>query len=125
MFFCNFSVAVSQTQTNTVLSIYLQPDIVYRLTGYSDGPDYFNISSTSGTIFIRSDLRLDLNKKSLHYVSDFYTPRKLCLWEGILFSRCPKVRPSDRPTVCPKCFVSLITSRIIDGISSNFANTFI
>ena len=55
-----------------------------------------------------------------------YTPRKLCLWEGILFSRCPKVRPSDRPpTVCPKHFASLITSRIIDGISSNFANTFI
>ena len=26
-----------------------------------------------------------------------YTPRKLCLWEGILFSRCP----SDRPNVCP------------------------
>ena len=29
-----------------------------------------------------------------------YTPRKLCLWEGILFSRCPKVSPSDRPTDC-------------------------
>ena len=23
-----------------------------------------------------------------------YTPRKLCLWWGILFSRCPSVRPS-------------------------------
>ena len=22
-----------------------------------------------------------------------YTPRKLCLWVGILFSRCPSVRP--------------------------------
>ena len=33
--------------------------------------------------------------------------------------------PTDRPTVCPKRFVSLITSRVIDGISSNFANTFI
>ena len=29
----------------------------------------------------------------------YYTPRKLCLWEGILFSRCPKVRPTDRPCV--------------------------
>ena len=38
---------------------------------------------------------------------------------------CFHVRKSDRPTVCPKRFVSLITSRIIDGISSNFANTFI
>ena len=24
----------------------------------------------------------------------FYTPRKLCLWGGILFSRCPSVRAS-------------------------------
>ena len=28
----------------------------------------------------------------------YYTPRKLCLWESILFSRCPNVRPSIRPT---------------------------
>ena len=62
---------------------------------------------------------------TIHGLQCYYTPRKLCLWEGILFSRCPKVRPTDRPTVCPKRFVSLITSRIIDGISSNFANTFI
>ena len=26
-----------------------------------------------------------------------YTPRKLCLWEGIMFSRCPSVRTK----VCP------------------------
>ena len=51
-----------------------------------------------------------------------YTPRKLCLWEGILFSRCP--------TVCPKRFCVRnilflnLPQRIIDGISSNFANTF-
>ena len=25
-----------------------------------------------------------------------YTPRKLCLWEGILFSRCPTDRPCVR-----------------------------
>ena len=25
-----------------------------------------------------------------------YTLSKLCLWEGILFSRCPKVLPTDR-----------------------------
>ena len=30
-----------------------------------------------------------------------YTPRKLCLWEGILFSCCPSDHPNDRPTVCP------------------------
>ena len=27
-----------------------------------------------------------------------YTPGKLCLWEGILFSRCPSVHPSVRPS---------------------------
>ena len=26
----------------------------------------------------------------------FYTPPKLCLWEGILFSCCPSVRKSDQ-----------------------------
>ena len=31
----------------------------------------------------------------------YYTPHKLCLWWGILFSRCPSVRPSVRPSVCP------------------------
>ena len=39
----------------------------------------------------------------------YYTPRKLCLWWGILFSRCPSVHPSVRPddrtavrlSVCP------------------------
>ena len=29
----------------------------------------------------------------------YYTPRKLCLWEGILFSRCPSVRLNIRPCV--------------------------
>ena len=28
-----------------------------------------------------------------------YTPRKLCLWWGKLFSRCPCVRPCVRPSV--------------------------
>ena len=31
-------------------------------------------------------------------VLSHYTPRKLCLWEGILFSRCPNERPTDHPT---------------------------
>ena len=34
-------------------------------------------------------------------VCTYYTPRKLCLWEGILFSRCPSERPTDRPNLCP------------------------
>ena len=29
-----------------------------------------------------------------------YTPRKLCLWEGILFSRCPTDRVSET-FLCP------------------------
>ena len=40
-----------------------------------------------------------------------YTPRKLCLWEGILFSRCPSVRPterkSDRASVT-FCFLNIL-----------------
>ena len=31
----------------------------------------------------------------------FYTPRKLCLWVGILFSRCPSVLPTVCVCVCP------------------------
>ena len=30
-----------------------------------------------------------------------YTPRKLCLWAGILFSRCPSIRACVRPCVRP------------------------
>ena len=33
--------------------------------------------------------------------SFLYPPRKLCLWEGILFSRCLSVRPNESPTVRP------------------------
>ena len=40
-----------------------------------------------------------------------YTPRKLCLWKGILFSRCPSVRPnerkSDRASVT-FCFLNIL-----------------
>ena len=32
---------------------------------------------------------------------DNYTPCKLCLWEGILFSRCPSERTNVRTKVCP------------------------
>ena len=33
-----------------------------------------------------------------------YTPRKLCLWEGILFSRCPTDRTNERKCVCNVLF---------------------
>ena len=52
-----------------VTFLLLQPGITYSFVGYSDGPDYFNVSSTTGQIYVRSDLRLDNNKKTLHYVS--------------------------------------------------------
>ncbi|RUS85645.1 hypothetical protein EGW08_006591, partial [Elysia chlorotica] len=42
------------------------PDVTYELTGLSDGPDYFNISATTGDIFVRRDLRSDLNQKSVY-----------------------------------------------------------
>ncbi|XP_035826841.1 protocadherin Fat 4, partial [Aplysia californica] len=46
-----------------------QPDVTYKLTGLSDGPDYFNISETTGNIFVRTDLRTDLNRKAFYLVS--------------------------------------------------------
>ncbi|XP_076458559.1 protocadherin Fat 1-like [Babylonia areolata] len=48
-----------------VISVVAQPQdaVTYRITGYSDGPDYFNISSTAGTIFVKTDLRSDKNRK--------------------------------------------------------------
>ena len=36
-----------------------------------------------------------------------YTPRKLCLWEGILFSHCPNVRPTDCVSVT-FCFLNIL-----------------
>ena len=33
---------------------------------------------------------------SLTFYSIYYTPSKLCLWWGILFSRCPSVRLSGQ-----------------------------
>ena len=42
-----------------------------------------------------------------------YTPRKLCLWWGILFSRCPCVRACVRVCVRPSvtfCFLNILKS---------------
>ena len=50
--------------TNTLF----QDFVTYRITGYSDGPDYFNMSDTTGTIFIKTDLRSDRNKKASYLV---------------------------------------------------------
>ena len=44
---------------------------------------------------------------------NIYTPRKLCLWWGILFSRCPSVRLSVRACVRPSvtfCFLNNLNS---------------
>ena len=41
------------------------------------------------------------NTRDLVSMENNYTPRKLCLWEGILFSRCPTERTTERTTVRP------------------------
>ena len=41
----------------------------------------------------------------------FYTPCKLCLWEGILFSRCPSKRPSDHVSVM-FCFLNILKNHL-------------
>ena len=38
-----------------------------------------------------------------------YTPRKLCLWEGILFSRCPSERTNESVSVT-FCFLNILKS---------------
>ena len=37
---------------------------------------------------------IHVNWVFIDYLRNNYTPRKLCLWVGILFSRCPSVRSS-------------------------------
>ena len=44
---------------------------------------------------------------------------------GVLFSRCPPIHACVHPCVHPLRVVSLISWRVIAGISSNFANMFI
>ena len=54
----------------------------------------------------------------------FYTPRKLCLWWVYCFHVRPCVCASVRVSV-RNAFVSLKSSRVIAGFSSNLANMFI
>ncbi|KAK3089813.1 hypothetical protein FSP39_006721 [Pinctada imbricata] len=55
---------------SSVIQVTAQPGpgVNYRLIGFSDGPDYFNISASTGSIGIRTDLRTDLNKKGIYYL---------------------------------------------------------
>ena len=48
-----------------------------------------------------------------HHLSSgfYYTPRKLCLWEGLLFSHCPSVRTNKRTTIRVSvtfCFLNIL-----------------
>ena len=47
-------------------------------------------------------------------------PRKLCLLEGILFSRCPSVRPFVRLSVRPSTFSKIFSSETAWPIKSKF-----
>ena len=57
---------------------------------------YPNSLNTGSSFYVNSTLM-----NLLH----IYTPRKLCLWEGILFSRCPSVRTSECVSVT-FCFLN-------------------
>ena len=69
-------------------------------------------SSAKVTAFPENCTRLEY-RLTIKYISkelySYYTPRKLCLWEGILFSRCPSVRLSVRPSVT-FCFLNNLKS---------------
>ena len=43
--------------------------------------------------------------------SNIYTPGKLCLWGGILFSCCPSIRPSFHPSVTFWFFFNILKRR--------------
>ena len=58
---------------------------------------------------------------SSHVLLNLLYPPQTLFVVGILFSRCPCVCASVRPYR----FVSLISSRVIAGFSSNLANMFI
>ena len=59
-------------------------------------------------------------------IYSFVIPPANYVCGGILFSRCPSVRPSFRPSVRPWRFgFSLISWKGNDGNSSNFADTLI
>ena len=60
----------------------------------------------SGTEAIRTQIQSSKPKRE---ITNIYTPRKLCLWEGILFSRPPSEQTTDRPTQCVSvtfCFLN-------------------
>ena len=64
---------------------------------YGKNPSKIFFSGTGGPI----STKLSMLHSVLQPIIVYYNPHKLCLWEGILFSRCPSVRTSDRPNVCP------------------------
>ncbi|GFN78435.1 protocadherin fat 4, partial [Plakobranchus ocellatus] len=66
----NYATIISENSAlnRPVIRVVAQPgpDVTYELTGLSDGPDYFNISATTGDIFVKQDLRSDLNQKDIY-----------------------------------------------------------
>ena len=65
---------------------------------------FLNILKSHRWIFIKPCKHVHICKYSY-----FYNPRILCLWLGILFSRCPSVRPSVRLSVT-LCFLNILKS---------------
>ena len=55
-----------------------------------------SVYRTIGPLVLLNPQNLSLVSSYTHFI---IPPRKLCLWEGILFSRCPKVPSTDRPCV--------------------------
>ena len=65
-------------------------------TGYQE---HFYLEPWSCLVVPRGDkgeMDISVGTQNLNTVQVLYYPRKLCLWEGILFSRCPSVHSSER-----------------------------
>ena len=94
-----------------VLRLILQgvkcPKYSYILLYLGDSPIYSYIWKTV--------LYIPIFQGKQEMLNSYYTPRKLCLWWGILFSRCPCVRPCMRVCVCP----SIVTFYFFNNLESH------
>ena len=85
--------------------------LLWQLIWMEATSDY-NIKARKGAkLYLGLGSDLSASGFALHMI---YTPRKLCLWEGILFSRCPSVRTNERTNESVSvtfCFLNILKSR--------------
>lgn len=53
---------------NIYFMFCLQPDVTYRLTGFSDSGDFFSVNPNNGQITLIKDLTTDVSRRTTFYV---------------------------------------------------------